>query len=104
MSLLFVNFTAQSQMNEDTLRIIEQKYGEQWDFCTCVVKNDSINKALLSPNLSDDMFEDISERFDYVETKCMAFLVMYKRNTPEDRLAHAQRVKDCLNQEEDNKK
>ncbi len=24
---------------------IVAKYGEQWDFCNCVLKNDSINKA-----------------------------------------------------------
>src|SRR5687767_11906195 len=34
----------------DTLAIqneIEAKYGVQWDFCDCVVKNDSIEKALM---------------------------------------------------------
>ena len=98
--LILVNFTVLSQINEDTLRIIEQRYGEQWDFCTCVVKNDSIEKAFMTPDLSDEGFNEISERYDFIDTKCKASLIMYDIKTPEERAAHVQRVKDCLRDEE----
>ena len=56
----------------ENLAGIEKKFGEQWDFCTCVVKNDSINKAV--QQAGDDEFNQLLERFDYIEKKCKAFL------------------------------
>jgi len=75
---------------------IEKKYGEQWDFCTCVVKNDSINKAFSSPVSSDKEFDRLSDRFDVIEAKCKAFLVQNPNVTPEERAKHERKVKNCL--------
>ncbi len=72
---------------------------EQWDFCTCVVKNDSIGKAFMTPILTDEEFDKISERFDEIDQRCKAFLVLNKLETPEDRLIHLQKVKECLKNE-----
>lgn len=74
---------------------IEKKYGEQWDFCTCVVKNDSINKAFSSP-VSDKEFERLSDRFDVIDEKCKAFLVQNPNVTPEERAKHEKKVRECL--------
>ncbi|MBL1280231.1 MAG: hypothetical protein COA33_008170 [Fluviicola sp.] len=80
--------------------MIEQTYGEQWDFCTCVVKNDSINKVFTTRNLTDEEFDKIIVRSEQIEQRCKAFLIINKVNTPEERLIHIQRVKVCLENEE----
>jgi hypothetical protein len=74
---------------------IEKQYGEQWDFCTCVVKNDSINKAFSKP-VSDREFDRLSARFDVIEEKCKAFLVHDPNITPEERSEHERKVRKCL--------
>ncbi|OFZ06655.1 MAG: hypothetical protein A3D92_19590 [Bacteroidetes bacterium RIFCSPHIGHO2_02_FULL_44_7] len=74
---------------------IEKKYGEQWDFCTCVVKNDSINKAFSKP-VGDAEFDRLSARFDVIDEKCKAFLVHDPNITPEERTNHERKVKKCL--------
>lgn len=79
----------------ESLIEIEKKYGEQWDFCTCVIKNDSINKAFSSP-VSDKEFDRLSERFDVIDEKCKAFLVQNPNQTPEERANHEKKVKKCL--------
>lgn len=84
------------EFNEN-LKVIEKKYGEQWGFCECVVANDSINKAV--QNLVDyesPQAERLFERFEYVSTKCQAFLGMDANRTPEQRAAHQKKVKNCL--------
>ena len=78
------------------LKKIEDKYGDQWDFCTCVVKNDSINKAIQNQSLSDKDFDRLIERMDAIDQKCKAFLVQSPNQTPEERLVHNKKVKDCL--------
>lgn len=79
----------------ESLKEIEKKYGEQWDFCTCVIKNDSINKAFSNP-VSDAEFERLSDRFDVIDEKCKAFLVHDPNITPEERSRHEQKVRKCL--------
>lgn len=74
---------------------IEKEHGVQWDFCTCVVKNDSINKAFEN-DLSDSEFDRLSLRFDQIDEKCKAFLVQNSSQTPEDRAKHQKDVSDCL--------
>lgn len=74
---------------------IEEQYGEQWDFCTCIVKNDSINKAL-SQDIPDAEFDKVLERMEYVDGKCKAFLVQSQNQTPEERYIHEEKVKKCL--------
>jgi hypothetical protein len=72
------------------------KYGEQWDFCNCVVKGDSINKSFLKPNLPDKEFERLSNRFDEIDEKCQAFRIQDANRTPEERAIHEKKVKKCL--------
>lgn len=80
---------------KETLKKIETQHGEQWDFCTCVVKNDSINKAVAQP-LSDQEFERLSERLDVIDKHCKAFLAQNPNQTPEERVKHEKQVKKCL--------
>lgn len=80
---------------ERNLEKIEKKHGEQWDFCTCVVKNDSINKAFSSP-VSDAEFDRLSDRFDVIDKHCKAFLAQNPNQTPEERAKHEKKVKKCL--------
>jgi hypothetical protein len=73
---------------------IVAKYGEQWDFCSCVTANDSINKAF-EKNLTDKQSEKLMVRWEYVENKCKEFLTT-PNTTPEQRLEHELKVKKCL--------
>lgn len=73
---------------------IVAKYGEQWDFCSCVFANDSINKAF-EKNLTDKQSEKLMVRWEYVENKCKEFLTT-PNTTPEQRLEHEIKVKKCL--------
>lgn len=70
-----------------------KKYGVQWDFCKCVVKSDSINKALMSA--SGDEFDKLLERSDYIDKKCKDLFISPQR-TPSQRAKHKQRVQNCL--------
>lgn len=79
----------------ESLAKIENEFGEQWDFCTCIVKNDSINKASMK-DLPDPEFDKLMDRMEYVDTKCQAFLVQSQSQTPEERYVHEQKVKKCL--------
>lgn len=78
---------------ENHIKIVE-KYGEQWDFCSCVIKNDSINKAF-EKNLTDKQSEKLMSRWEFVENKCKEFLTT-PNTTPEEREAHELKVKRCL--------
>ncbi|TNE52690.1 MAG: hypothetical protein EP338_14450 [Bacteroidetes bacterium] len=73
---------------------IVEKYGEQWDFCACVVANDSINKAFAG-DLSDAQTEKLMSRWEHVELKCKEFLTQ-PNTTPEERARHEKKVKKCL--------
>ena len=73
---------------------IVAKYGEQWDFCNCVMKNDSINKAL-EKTLSDKQTDKLMARWEFVDTKCKDFLTT-PNTTPEERAKHEWKVKQCL--------
>jgi hypothetical protein len=73
---------------------IVAKYGEQWDFCNCVMKNDSINKAL-EKTLTDKQTDKLMVRWEYVDTKCKEFLTT-PNTTPEERSKHEWKVKQCL--------
>lgn len=81
---------------KESIKKIEAKYGEQWDFCDCVVKGDSINKAFLKPNLPDKEFDRLSKRFDEIDEKCQAFRIQDANRTPEERTIHEKKVKKCL--------
>jgi hypothetical protein len=79
---------------KENLDKIVAKFGEQWDFCSCVVANDSINKAF-EKDLNDKQAEVLMSRWEHVETKCKEFLTS-PNNTPEERASHEKKVKKCL--------
>lgn len=72
---------------------IVKKYGIQWDFCTCVQKSDSVNTALMEA--SDAQFDAVMERSEYIDSKCKGLLIQ-PNATPEDRMKHENKVKNCL--------
>lgn len=79
--------------SEETTNIIEQKYGEQWDFCDCVVKNDSVNKAI--ETASDEEIDAIFDRMTVIDNHCKE-LIATPNTTPEDRQKHERKVRKCL--------
>lgn len=81
---------------KEAVKKIEAKYGEQWDFCDCVVKGDSIDKAFKKANLPDKEFNRLSDRFDVIAEKCQAFRIQDANRTPEERAIHEKKVKKCL--------
>jgi hypothetical protein len=74
---------------------IVKKYGVQWDFCTCVQKSDSVNTALVEA--SDEEFDAVMERSDYIDSKCKGLLIQ-PNGTPEERYKHEKKVKKCLSE------
>lgn len=72
---------------------IEKKYGTQWDFCTCVRLNDSLDRVIKE---GGEMNDNFMKRFDEVDSKCKAFLVMSPNQTPEERANHEKKILDCL--------
>jgi len=81
---------------KENLAQIEKKHGIQWDFCTCIVANDSLDKAFKVPNLPDAKLDELIDRLTFVEEKCQAFLVQNRNQTPEERARHEKKVRDCL--------
>ncbi|MDA7804170.1 hypothetical protein N8987_06305 [Crocinitomix sp.] len=73
---------------------IEKVYGKQWDFCDCVVKNDSVNKAIMETE-DDDEFELISARMEVIDQHCKELLTT-PNTTPDEREKHERKVKKCL--------
>jgi len=81
---------------KENLAKIEKEHGVQWDFCTCVMKNDSIDKAIKDPATTDEDFDVLLLRLDEVEQKCKAFLSQSANATPEERSEHQDKVRKCL--------
>ncbi len=76
--------------------VIEKKYGIQWDFCDCVVKNDSINKVTSDlDGVSDEQVDIIFARWDEIELHCKELLTA-PNTTPEERSKYSKKVKRCL--------
>lgn len=78
----------------ETANLIEAQYGEQWDFCDCVVKNDSVNKAVDAAETDED-FDRVIARMDQIDAHCKAMLAM-PNTTPDERAAHERKVRKCL--------
>ena len=83
--------------NKENHEKIVKKYGEQWDFCTCVVANDSINDAFEKGNMTPKQEEKLMARWEYVDTKCKELLTT-PNTTPEERAKHDKKVMKCLKQ------
>jgi len=76
--------------------IIEKKYGEQWDFCDCVVKSDSINKVFENADdLTEAEFDAAFARMEVIDGHCVELLTT-PNTTPEERSKHERKVKKCL--------
>jgi hypothetical protein len=81
---------------EEVADIIEKKYGKQWDFCDCAVKNDSVNTAIEnSDNLSDAEFNVLFARLDEIDQHCKELLTT-ANTTPEERDNHKRKIRKCL--------
>ncbi len=72
---------------------IEKVYGVQWDFCDCVVKNDSVNKAI--ETAGDDDFDALLTRMDTIDKHCKEMLIT-PNTTPDERARHERKVRKCL--------
>jgi hypothetical protein len=82
-----------NEKTENHNKIIE-KFGEQWDFCKCVLANDSINSAF-EKTVTDAETNRLMKRWERVEVKCKEFLTS-ENITPEQRIEHELKVKKCL--------
>ncbi|MGV6861520.1 MAG: hypothetical protein ACWA41_07095 [Putridiphycobacter sp.] len=80
---------------EEIEKEIAKKYGEQWDFCDCVVKNDSINKVFENPDLTDEEFDAAFARMEVIDNHCKE-LITAPNTTPEERSKHKRKVNKCL--------
>lgn len=79
---------------QENLAKITAKFGEQWDFCSCVVANDSINQAARK-EMTEVQYERFMKRWDEIELRCKAFLTV-PNTTPEERELHEAKVNRCL--------
>ncbi|WP_341901167.1 hypothetical protein [Fluviicola taffensis] len=84
------------ELKENHEKIVK-KYGEQWDFCTCVVANDSINDAFEKGGMTPKQEEKLMARWEYVDNKCKEMLTT-PNTTPEERARHDKKVMKCLKQ------
>jgi hypothetical protein len=82
-----------NEKTENHNKIIE-KFGEQWDFCKCVLANDSINSAF-EKTVTDAETNKLMKRWEHVDVKCKEFLTS-ENKTPEQRIEHELKVKKCL--------
>jgi hypothetical protein len=73
---------------------IEKKYGEQWEFCDCVVRNDSVNTAIMETD-DDAQIDLIITRMDTIEKHCKELLTT-PNTTPDERARHERKVNKCL--------
>jgi len=83
------------ESTEEIEKEIEKKFGKQWDFCDCIVKQDSVNKAAAKDGLTDAQYDALFDRMDVIDKHCMA-LTATPNTTPEERQKHERKVKKCL--------
>lgn len=85
-----------AQVDSEDLKKIEVKYGEQWEFCTCIIAQDNLQKEIMNDDLTDTQFDSLLVVMDSIDRHCKAFLVTDKYLTEEDKQAHIRRVEKCL--------
>ncbi|OIQ36224.1 MAG: hypothetical protein BM555_03030 [Crocinitomix sp. MedPE-SWsnd] len=93
-SSLFMDSAGYVNEEAETENLIEAIYGEQWDFCDCVVKNDSINTVVEKAD-DDSDYDAIFARMDTIEAHCKTMLTT-PNTTPEEREKHNRKVRKCL--------
>jgi hypothetical protein len=86
---------APTKEQQENHQKIVKKYGEQWDFCTCIVASDSINDAFEKGKMTPQQEEKLMARWEYVDLKCKE-LTTNPSTTPEERARHDKRVMKCL--------
>ena len=91
-----ISTTSNTEDLQQSFAVIKKKYGEQWDFCDCVVKGDSLNRAINKNNLSDEELDKLLLRFDEIDKKCQVFKIIDPNRTPKERAIHEKKVKTCL--------
>lgn len=74
---------------------IKEEFGTQWDFCTCIVKNDSVDKAIGGEDVTDADLDFLLERLEFIDENCKGMLIQ-PNSTPEERNAHDKKVRKCL--------
>jgi hypothetical protein len=84
----------QAAEDKKNAEVIAKKYGEQWDFCTCIVANDSITDAF-EGKMTKEQEEKLMKRWDYVDNKCKA-ITTFDQTIPDQRIAHDRKVAKCL--------
>ncbi len=68
---------------------------KQWDFCDCIYKTDSIDKAInASENLTEAEFEVLMARFELIDQHCKT-IIASPNTTPRERKAHEAKVRKC---------
>lgn len=84
----------------ENLKKIESQWGVQWDFCTCVIKNDSINKAINNlvskDHYSEAQLDKLIVRSDTIEKRCKSFISQDPSQTPSQREEHEAKIRKCL--------
>ena len=90
----FIDTAGYIDETAETETLIEAIYGEQWDFCDCVVKNDSINKVVEKAG-DDADYDAIFARMDTIDAHCKTMLTT-PNVTPEERERHERKVRKCL--------
>ena len=78
---------------EDKIMKELNKQAVQWDFCDCVVKNDSVQKAIETAD--DNQIDAIFARMEEIDKHCKHLLTA-PNTTPKERNAYQARVKKCL--------
>lgn len=85
-------------INQETINnrllLFEEIQKEQWDFCDCVRKNDSITKVIDKMGDNDD-YESVLDRMEEIDEHCKELLTVPNSNQDE-RQSHSQKVKECL--------
>ncbi len=68
---------------------------EEWDFCQCIVKLDSITFAIESDKLTELQIDKLMQRWGFVDQKCKE-LTAFDNSTPQSREKHEKHVRTCL--------
>lgn len=87
--------TTTKETKENHEKIVA-KFGEQWDFCSCIVRLDSITDAF-EKKLTPTQEEKLMARWDYVDQRCKE-VTTFDNTTPDERIKHEKRVNKCLKQ------
>ena len=73
---------------------LNSKKNNEWDFCDCISKKDSINSLLA--NVTDIDLDDVLSFSEIVDKKCKGFFE-YDVSNVNQRKKHKKKVADCIN-------